>query len=120
MLRRPKFSLSETLFLCFVVAVYSMSGIFTKLASLHIFLSSQYLYYLSGAIFVLMLYAALWQFALKKIALNHAYMFRSLGLIYGVVIAYFVFREEISWQNLLGCAVVLCGLITLMSERVKE
>lgn len=112
-----RLSIGRSLFLAFAVAVYSSSGIFTKLASQCEFLSYSYLLFLCGAIMVLGIYAVLWQMTLKRVNLNQAYLFRSLGLIYGLCIAYFGFHESISWQNLLGALIVLSGLLILLSKK---
>ena len=109
-------NLVSTFYLCLIIAIYSMSGFFTKLSSSYDFLSTSYFYCLFGVVLVLALYAVLWQIALKRVPLNRAYLFRSLGLPYGMAIASLAFHEEISWQNLVGCAVVFCGLITLMID----
>ena len=113
-------SVRNTLFLCFAVAVYSASGLFSKMASRHDFLSIPYLLCLGGVILVLGIYAILWQIALKRVPLNKAYLFRSLGVVYGLAIAFFVFRESITWNNMLGCGIVVCGLLFLFSDKVNK
>ena len=69
---------------------------------------------------VLGTYAILWQMALKKVPLNKAYLFRSLGVVYGMAIACYIFQETITWGNLLGGGIVLGGLLVLMSEKVDN
>ena len=113
-------SVQNILFLCFAVAVYSISGLFTKLASRHDFLSFPYLLCLGGVALVLGIYAILWQMVLKKVPLNKAYLFRSLGVVYGLAIAYLVFHESITWRNLLGGGIVLGGLLILMGEKTAD
>ena len=110
-------TIRNALFLVFSVAVYSSAGFFSKLASGYDILSLPYLYCLVGVVIVLGIYAVLWQVALKKVPLNQAYLFRSLGVVFGLAIAYWVFHESISWQNLLGAAIVLCGLLVLLGEK---
>ncbi len=112
-----RLTIRNVLFLTFAVAVYSSSGFFSKLASGYDFLSLPYISCLGGVIIVLGIYAVLWQMALKRVPLNQAYLFRSLGVVFGLAIAYLVFHESISWQNLLGAAIVLCGLLILLSEK---
>lgn len=113
-------SVRNILFLCFAVAVYSASGFFSKMASRYDFLSCPYLLCLGGVVLVLGTYAILWQMALKEVPLNKAYLFRSLGLVYGMAIAFFVFQETITWGNLLGGLIVLGGLLVLMSEKPAD
>ena len=112
-----KLNVQNVLFLIVAVAVYSSSDIFTKLASSYDFFSLPYILCLIGVFLILGLYAVLWQFVLKLVPLNQAYLFRSLGVIYGLCIAYFGFHESISWQNVLGALIVLFGLLILLSEK---
>ena len=104
------------LILCFAVGIYSTSSIFSKLASGCDFLSRSYLVCLGGVFFVLVIYAVLWQIALKRVPLSHAYLFRSLGLVYGLCIAHFLFHEKITVQNIAGCCLVLTGMLVLLSK----
>lgn len=112
-----KQKIGNALFLAFAVAVYSSSGFFTKLASQFEFISINYILCLFGVVVVLGTYAVLWQIALKRVNLNQAYLFRSLGLIYGLCIAYFAFHESVLWQNILGALIVLSGLLILLNEK---
>ena len=113
-------SVRNILFLCFAVAVYSASGFFSKMASRYDFLSCPYLLCLGGVVLVLGTYAILWQMALKEVPLNKAYLFRSLGVVYGLAIACYIFHESITWGNLIGGGIVLGGLLVLMSEKPAD
>ena len=111
-----RLSIGNALSLSMAVAVYSMSGIFTKLASCYEFVSLPYIACLLGVVFVLGIYAVLWQIILKRVSLSQAYPFRSLGIIYSLGIACFAFHEDVTVQNVLGACIVLCGL-SIMSIR---
>lgn len=110
-------TLKYTIFLVIAVAVYSLSGFFSKKAALEEFLSLQYIVYFLGGVFVLGVYAVMWQIALKKVPLNRAYMFRSLGVVYGLTIAYFFFGESVSLQNLIGGALVISAVLIISIEK---
>lgn len=112
--------LADILFPAASVAVYSLSGFFTKLAAGCEPLSVVYWGCLAGVVAVLGTYAVLWQLLLKRMPLSRAYMFRSLGVVYGLLIASLVFGEAVTWRNMAGCAIVLCGLWLLLSERRTE
>jgi drug/metabolite transporter (DMT)-like permease len=117
--RPQSISIVNGLFLCAVVAVYSLSGLFTKKASMYDFLSIPYFSCLLGLVFVLGLYAVLWQVVLKGVPLSRAYLFRSLTVVYGLGLAYFVFHENITAMNIIGALVVLCGLLILLGEKTQ-
>ena len=106
-------SLCNVLFICFSVAVYSLSSFFAKVASYNDFLSPKYTLCLVAVVGVLGIYAVLWQIILKRMPLSVAYPFRSLGVVYGLAIAGFAFHEPITWQNLLGGAIVMFGLFIM-------
>ena len=105
------------LLLCVAVAIYSLSGFFSKAASYYGFLSLKYTFCLIAVVGVLGLYAVLWQMILKRVPLSVAYPFRSLGVVYGLAIAGFVFHEEVTVQNLLGGCIVLVGLLLMNTGR---
>lgn len=105
------------LLLCLAVAIYSMSGFFTKLAAGYTFMSITYVLCLVAVVGVLGLYAVLWQMILKRVPLSVAYPFRSLGVVYGLAIAGFAFHEPITWQNLLGGAIVMLGLFIMTTGK---
>ena len=100
-------SVKSAIFLCVVVAVYSMSGFFTKLASSYDFLTFPYIACLLGVVVVLGLYAVLWQTALKRIPLSQAYPFRSLSVVFGLGIAYFAFHENVTWKVKRSCHMLI-------------
>lgn len=108
---------NNILLLIIAVAVYSLSGLLSKQASRFPFLSWSYTGFLIGVIVVLGIYAILWQYALKRVPLNKAYLFRSVGLVFGLTIAFFFFHEVITWANIMGSGIILCGLIILLDEK---
>ena len=114
---KQEISVSHAVFLRMAVAVYSFSGLLSKLAAGYAFLSIPYFLCLAGVLAVLGLYAVLWQVALKRVPLSLAYPFRSLGVVYGLAIAGIVFHEDVSVQNVLGGCIVLAGLLLMNSGR---
>ena len=113
MINKSTLSYGHVLLLCLAVSIYSLSGFFSKSASFYDFFSPYYLLCLFGVVTVLGIYAVLWQIALKKVDLSTAYLFKSTGIVFGLLIAHFAFGESISLQNIAGSALVLCGLLIL-------
>lgn len=115
--RQNKLTIGRIIFLCFSIAIYSLSGFFTKLAAGYAFISMPYLLCLIAVFGVLGIYAVLWQMILKRVPLSMAYPFRSLGVVYGLAIAGFAFHELITWQNILGGAIVMFGLFIMATDK---
>lgn len=71
------------------------------------------LFYLGCALGILGIYAGLWQQALKYIPLTTAFMFKSVTVIYGMIFAHILFKEEITVNNVAGVALIVAGIIVL-------
>ena len=93
-----------------VFLIYSSSGIFTKSASRCEFLSFPYLAYLTGCVFVLGIYAALWQQIIKRMPVSDAYMLKGMTGFIGLAYAHFIFNEPITIANIIGTAIILLGI----------
>ena len=99
------------------IMLFSLTGIFSKLASM------QYKEHgLAGWMFYLFLflmiancgiYALAWQQIIKKFDLSTAYAHRSVYLIWSQLWAVLIFKESLSWNNLLGILVVLIGVLVV-------
>ena len=101
------------LFLQFAVFVYSLSSIFSKYASKEVFLSIKYLLFIGLSFLCLGLYAIFWQQILKKTSLSIAYANKGTMVIWGILLGYLVFSEKVSVNNIIGCIIVLLGILVL-------
>jgi len=93
--------------------IYSLSSIFSKLASREPFLSLPYILCFGGIIFILGLYAVLWQQVLKKIPLSVAMANKPAALVLSLLWAFLFFKEQLSLKVILGVAFMLCGIIVI-------
>lgn len=99
------------LVLILINLLYSTVGIFTKLASQQDFLSWGYLLSFGGAVGVIGVYAILWQQVIKRIELSTAYMFKGTTIIFTMLFAYWLFGEQITWNNILGAVIIIIGIV---------
>lgn len=105
------------LFLQGIIIVYTFSGVFGKLATDgHTFLSAEFLLFLFLDIFVLGIYALLWQQALKHFDLHVAYANRSMATVWALLWAAMIFREQITVMNLVGTVCILTGTLLVNSN----
>ena len=91
--------------------IYSSTGVFMKLASMHQMLSTQYLLYFAFVIIAMGIYAVLWQIILKKLALSRAYLFKSLAVLFSLFFAWSIFHEIVTLKNIVGCALIIAGIV---------
>ena len=94
-----------------VFLIYSLSGLFSKSASRCEFLSLSYLAFLSGCVFVLGIYAVLWQQVIKRMPVSDAYMLSGITSFFGLAIAHFIFDEPITVNNIIGTTITLSGIV---------
>ena len=99
------------LFLHLLLAVYSTSGIFSKLAAGQTFLSWPFLFLYGAVIALLGIYALGWQQVIKRIPLSAAYANKAVGVVWSCVWGLLVFHEQLTPGKLIGGALVVCGVV---------
>lgn len=92
------------------IFIYSCSGVFSKFASMQEFLSFPYIANIAGVVFVLGVYAIMWQQIIKRMPVGDAYLFKGTGTIFGLLIAHFMFGEIITLNNCIGAAIIIAGV----------
>ena len=97
------------------VLLYSITGIFTKMASACRFLSVQFLLLYGAGIFLMFIYALLWQQFLKIMPLNTAYANKSISTIWTMLFGALLFHERITWTMILGAAVIIVGVYLVVT-----
>lgn len=99
------------------ILLFSLTGIFSKLASIQYNehgLSAPLLYVFA---FLMLancgVYALAWQRIIKKFSLSTAYAHRSVYLIWSQIWAVLIFHESLSWNNMIGMLIVLAGVMVV-------
>ena len=85
-----------------MLMVYSMSGIFSKLAAGQPFLSFRFCLYYGVIIALLGLYAIGWQQIIKRCDLSVAYANRSMAILWSLVWTVIFFHEALTVKNIIG------------------
>lgn len=102
------------------LGVYSMTGIASKLAAGEEFLSFRFILFYGLVLFGLFLYAIGWQQIIKHMPLISAYANRGVTVIWGLVWGYFIFSEKITARSLIGAAIIICGIVLIVTADAKE
>ena len=106
-----KQTILSTLSLVAINLLYACVSIFAKYASQQEFMSWNYMCGLIGAVCVMGLYAVLWQQVLKRIELSMAYMFKGTSIVFVMLLAYILFGEQITWNNIIGAIIIISGIV---------
>ena len=107
------------IFLHLIIFLYSLSSLCSKFASRMEFFSFQWCALYALLIFILGVYAILWQQLLKVMPLNLAYANKAVTLLWGMLFGVLVFQETVSLTNILGGLIVLAGVIVMVTDRKK-
>ena len=97
----------------FVVIIYSLANVMSKIASNYSFLSPPFILAYAGEIALLGIYALLWQQMIQRLDLTSAYAGRAVALFWSMLWAVLIFHETISLQNILGCVIVIIGTLVV-------
>ena len=107
--KKPRISWPMLLILQGAVCLYTLSGIAAKYASNYEFLSWGFILCYGLEIFVLGVYAVIWQQIIKRVDISIAYANRSLAIFWSMLWAFLLFKEQITLQNLAGVALIFVG-----------
>lgn len=94
-----------------MLMVYSMSGIYSKLAAGESFLSARFCIYYAVIIVLLGVYAIGWQQVIKRIPLTTAFANKAVTVVWGIVWGWFFFGESITPGKLIGAGMVIAGVV---------
>ena len=107
-------------FLHILLCVFSLSGLFSKLASGESFLSLNFCLFYGGVILILGIYAICWQQIIKRMPLSLAYANKAITVIWGMIWGIVIFKEQIKIQQIIGAVIVIIGVVLYSMENRYE
>ena len=97
-----------------LLAVYSLSGVCSKMAAQNEFLSFWWLFWYALVILNLGVYAIVWQQIIKHLPLNTAYANKAVTIAWGILWGALFFHETIKWNMIVGALIVIIGVIVVV------
>lgn len=116
---KTKIKIRDYAFLHIILFIYSMGGVFSKLAAGKEFLSIGFFFFYGLVLATLFVYAVLWQQVLKKMPLTTAFLNKSVVVVWGIIWGAIFFSEEIKWNMVLGAIVIIIGICVVVSDNGK-
>lgn len=98
-----------------IMLIYSVSSIFSKMASEEPFLSVKFIVFYGLVIFIMAVYALLWQQVLKRMPLSTAYANKAVTVIWGIVWGYFIYGEAITVRKIIASIIIIVGVGMVVS-----
>jgi drug/metabolite transporter (DMT)-like permease len=103
-----------------MLAIYSLSSVFSKLAAGYGFMSLGFILCYGAMIACMGLYALGWQQVIKRMPLTVAYANKAVTLIWGLIWGLLLFHEQITSGKLIGAAIVLAGVVLFSLDEGAE
>lgn len=108
--------IKDILILQAVIIVYTLSSVMAKLASGQESFSIRFCLFYLAELFVLGLYALLWQQMIRKFELSVAYANRAMALLWSLVWAVIFFHDQVTVKNVIGVILVIIGTFIVNGE----
>lgn len=116
---KKKVNVKNIVILHSLLLIYSLSGVFSKLASKVPFLSFRFCVYYGIIVLLLGIYAIVWQQIIKNMPLTSAYANKAITVVWGILWGYLFFKEKISIGNIIGAIIIIIGIV-IYSTSDKE
>ena len=113
-IKKSSFEFRHFVCLHIIIFLFSFTAVFSKLAAAQDFLSGWFILFYALSISVLFIYALAWQQIIKHIPLTTAFCNKGVGIIWGMLWGFLFFQETVSWNMILGAAIVICGVIMVV------
>lgn len=97
------------------LVVNSVQGVFSKLAGKQRPMSFPWIMCFGAMFLTMLVFAVAWQQVLKHMSLTFAFTNKPITIIWGLIWGVLVFGEHVSWNMLLGSAVILIGIMVGVS-----
>ena len=111
--KRTKLSVLLILHLSLIIS--SLSGVCSKKAALSVSKPSMLFWY-AGVLFLMAVYAAVWQQVLKRMPLTMAYANKPVSLLWGMLWGRILFGEQITWKMILAATVISVGIGLVVTD----
>ncbi len=112
---KTKTKLSDLLFLHAIILLYSCSSIAIKYAHNFGFTDIRGLLLYGFSLFLLFVYALLWQQVLKRMPVSTAMCNKSVTIIWGMVWGALLFSETISITMIIGAFIIFAGVYLVVT-----
>ncbi len=108
------------LLLHIIILIYSVSGVFSKLAGSRPFMSLYFFVFYGVVLFMLMIYAFGWQKVIKHLPLTTAYANKAITVIWGIVFGILFFHERIGIKDIIGAVIIIAGVLLYVKSDEED
>lgn len=110
----------QYLMLHLLMLLFSLPPLCCKISGQHPFLSFPFLFFYGLSIFLLGIYALLWQQVIKRIPLNVAYANKAVTVVWGMIWGVLFFGESITVRKLIGAVTIMTGVVLYAKQEYNS
>lgn len=96
--------------------VYSVTALLSKLAGGKPLFSADFFLFAVLVFVTLVVYAFIWQKALKSFPLVKAYSNKAVVIVWNLLWASILLGERITWENIVGSAIIMVGIVVVSGD----
>lgn len=111
-----KASTKNYVFLHAAFFLYSIIMVYMKWAAKFSVTSISFFLAYMGLIILLFGYAIIWQQVIKHFEISKAYSHRGIIILWGLLWSVVFFGDVIKWNNLLGAAIIIIGIVVVTKD----
>ena len=90
--------------------IFSLGGVASKTAAGSEFLSAKFIICYGLVLFILFVYAIVWQQMLKRLPLVTAYANKAVTVVWGIIWGCVFFGESVTARKIIGAVIVIVGV----------
>lgn len=118
---KKKIDIKSIVLLEIAFFIYSLSSMFSKQAMYDNPTTMHIIVFYLLSLFMLGVYAIIWQQVLKKLDLSVAFANKGITIIWGIIWGVLIFNEKVNIGMIIGAMIVILGIIVMMySKEEKE
>jgi drug/metabolite transporter (DMT)-like permease len=124
-LKKRKIGLKDILVMQVVFVIFILSNVVARLASQNLdsfatIFTFRFIMLVSLVLFLLAVYAVIWQQLIKRFELSIAYANKATSYLWALLWGMLIFNESITLSKVAGIAVVIVGVIIMNSEQTTK
>ena len=98
-----------------ILALFSVSAVFSKLAAMEESLSFKWIIYYGAVLFIMFVYAIAWQQIIKQMPIVTAYANKAVTVIWGIIYGLIIFKEDITVPKIIGAVIIITGVYLVVT-----
>ena len=117
---KNKIDIKSLILLEIAFFIYSLSSMFSKKAMFNAPNFTHIITFYLLSLFMLGVYAIIWQQVLKRLDLSVAFANKGITIIWGILWGILLFGEKITLGMVIGAIIVIAGIVVMMYNKEEK